>query len=104
MRIANFYTLGNQFIFQIPKKRGIGYLKSVTGFHSINDKGIKLTDALEDKKYIDDSVGAFCDLDGYLAINVKKKFANCLDKSKEIEHELKEIIKDIFEIDYFIEE
>ena len=104
MRIANFYTQSNQFIFQIPKKRGNGYLKSCCGFHTQNSKGILLSEKLYYKNYIDNKLGDYCDIDGYLAINIKGIFACDFSQAKIIENDLKDIIKEVFDIDDFISE
>ena len=55
----------------IPKRRGMGYCKSVFGWHSKNDKAI-LFDEIAPAWFIS---GDYTDLDGYLHI-VQNKLTN----------------------------
>lgn len=94
--LAEVFELKGGFGFRIPKRKGFGYVKSCTGWHSLNKQGKQLQDLLDSRKYIDIRLGDFCDIDGYLFINVKSEFMVHIDKAKEIEEDLKDIIVKVF--------
>lgn len=94
--LAEVFELSNGFGFRIPKRKGVGYVKSCTGWHSLNKQGKHLQEILDNREYIDIKLGDFCDIDGYLYINVKREFMVDVDKAKDVEKDLKLIIIEVF--------
>lgn len=96
MAIATYTRLYGNIHYNIPKKRGQGFLRSATGWHHLNESGRLLDELLDGKEYIDNGRGNFCDLDGCLSISVRGSFCAWPDKYDKVIEELNVILMEVF--------